>query len=90
MDHLAYFIDQLAANHSILGPTLQNIKNLVQLSSEAAWNRFAVWPPFSASDACNSGLLNPKVKYPKFHWWWSQNVTIQRTVPPDPRKYILP
>lgn len=88
MNHLAYFTDLLATNRSIPDSTLQKIKKLVQLSSDAAWNRSAVWPPFSPSDVCNTGPLNPRVKYPKFHWWWSQNVTIQSIVPSDPRKYF--
>ena len=28
------------------------------------------------------------MKYPKFHWWWGQNVVAHPVVPPDPLPYF--
>ena len=88
MNHLSYFTALLADGKTLSNQTLQRIKNLVQLSSNAAWNRSAVWPPFPSNDKCNAGPRRPAVKYPKFHWWWGQNVVAHPVVPPDPRPYF--
>ena len=88
MNHLSYFTTLLADNVTLSPPLLQRIKRLVQLSSDAAWNRSAVWPPFVQEDACNTGPLAPSVTYPKFHWWWGKNNTVQPIVPPDPGTFF--
>ena len=88
MNHLSYFTTLLADNVTLSPHLLERIKQLVQLSSDAAWNRSAVWPPFVHEDACNTGPLAPAVTFPKFHWWWGKNNTIQPVVPPDPRMFF--
>ena len=93
MLHLGYFADLLYENGSLPSATLQRINTLIEKTSDAAWNRSAVWPPFKNSmvaDSCNYGApkLNPNItKYPKFHWWWGQKVT-QQIIPPDPQRFF--
>ena len=90
MLHLGYFIDLLHNNGSLPKQTYDGVVSLIKKTSDAAWNRSAVWPPFNASmDACNVGVPkpNPNVTYPKFHWWWGQHVT-QQVAPPDPRLFF--
>ena len=90
MLHLAYFIELLHENGSLPKATLDGITSLINKTSDAAWNRSAVWPPFEkVSDVCNVGVpkLSPNISYPKFHWWWGQNVTKQITAP-DPRIFL--
>ena len=88
MNHLVYFTMLMANDPNLPSETLKRMQSLVQVSSDAAWSRSAVWPPFSRTDACNTGPLKPKVRYPKFHWWWGGNVTTQKVVPPDPHQYF--
>ena len=90
MLHLSYFIELLHENGSLPDDTLKGITSLVNKTSNAAWNRSALWPPFKPSDdICNvdTTKLNPNVSLPKFHWWWGENVTQQITAP-DPRVFI--
>ena len=91
MLHLSYFTELLYENGSLPNSTLDKIKTLVEKTSDAAWNRSAVWPTSfnKVNDACNDDgqpRFNPNITYPKFHWWWGQNVTEQITVP-DPRYF---
>ena len=88
MNHLSYFAALLADATTLPDNTMVKMKRLVQLTSDAAWNRSAVWPPFPHNDVCNVGPLVPKIKYPKFHWWWGENVTTQSIVPPDPHLFF--
>ena len=84
MLHLSYFIDLLRSSSSLSDQILAQVKIFVEKTSDAAWSRSAVWPPFNVSmDSCNVGLTHPIVNYPKFHWWWSKD-EIQQIIPPDP------
>ena len=85
MLHLAYFTEILTSKDALAAAQLMSIKKMVQSTSDAAWNRSALWPPFNkASDACNTGVSNTKNStYPKFHWWWGERKT-QQIIPPDP------
>ena len=90
MLHLGYFTELLHKNGSLPEATLEKISSLIEKTSDAAWNRSAVWPPFKVgADACSVGgpKLSPNITYPKFHWWWGQNV-IQQQIPPDPRYFF--
>ena len=90
MLHLGYFTDLLSDNGSLPNKTYNSIMALIKKTSDAAWNRSAVWPPFKkVADACNVGVpkLNPNITYPKFHWWWGSHVT-QQVTPPDPRHFF--
>ena len=88
MLHLAYFMETLANNKSLPPETFNKIKNLVEKTSDAAWTKSAVWPPFKKKDICDIGHDNPNVTYPKFHWWWGQEVVEQQILPPDPRQWF--
>ena len=91
MLHLGYFTELLYENGSLPNATLNKIRTLVERSSDTAWNRSAVWPVSfgKIGDACDLGgpKLNLNITYPKFHWWWGQRVTQQRT-PPDPHYFF--
>ena len=89
MLHLGYFTELLYKNGSLPSSTLAKIMTLIEKSSDAAWNRSAVWPPFSYDDGCSIGTsaVGPTASYPKFHWWWSENVTKQ-IIPPDPKFFF--
>ena len=90
MLHLSYFLDLLHKNGSLPDATLKGVTSLINSTSNAAWNKSALWPPFKKEDdACNVDVtkLSPNITYPKFHWWWGQNVTQQITAP-DPRFFI--
>ena len=92
MLHLGYFTELLYNNGSLPDVTFQAIVNLIEKTSDAAWNRSAVWPPFKEDDACSTGVFPPNdtANYPKFHWWWGQNVPLTRQViPPDPRYFFI-
>ena len=83
MLHLSYFIDLLRENGSLPDETLQRVKNFVSKTSDAAWSRSAVFPPFS--DICNSSPKKSSlIQYPRFHWWWGTDNVKQR-IPPDTR-----
>ena len=84
MSHLAYFTELLKENGSLPDDMFNRIKLLIEKTSDSAWTKSAVWPPFdNALDACNTGLLKPNVTYPKFHWWWGENTT-EQIMPRDP------
>jgi hypothetical protein len=90
MLHLGYFADLLVKNKSIDPHVLESIKTLVNRTSEAAWNRSAVWPPFnSVVDGCQVGVqpVDANAKLPKFHWWWGKD-QIAQVIPPDPRYFF--
>ena len=91
MLHLSYFTELLHESGSLPNATLAGIRALIEKTSDAAWNRSAVWPSSfrKVNDVCNLGepKLNPNITYPKFHWWWGQRVTEQIT-PPDPRYFF--
>lgn len=53
MLHLGYFTDLLWQNKSL---EVKDIRNLINKTSEAAWNRSAQWPPFDSTDGCNIGV----------------------------------
>lgn len=89
MLHLGYFVDILASNKSLTSDTLKKIHELIQTTSDSAWVKSAVWPPFNKPDGCQHGSA-PKDKnatYPKFHWWWGEEEDGQM-IPPDPRYYF--
>ena len=89
MLHLGYFIELLHENGSLPNETYDGVASLIKMTSDAAWNRSAVWPPFKKNaDGCNVGIpkQNPNITYPKFHWWWGQSVT-QQIAAPDPRHF---
>ena len=90
MLHLGYFTELLHKGGHLDAATLQNISKLIEMTSNAAWNRSAVWPPFKkGADGCDLGgpKPNPSITYPKFHWWWNQKVT-QQIIPPDPQRFF--
>lgn len=90
MLHLGYFADLLVQNKSMHPHVLENIRGLVNRTSDAAWNRSAVWPPFSSVvDGCQLGVTpaDPSANHPKFHWWWGKEETVQ-TIPPDPKYFF--
>ena len=86
MLHLAYFSDILSAKKALNGNMLAKIKMFVQNTSDAAWARSAVWPPFKEEDACDAGVKS-KSNFPKFHWWWGEEKTRQ-ILPPDSGLYL--
>ena len=89
MLHLGYFIDILSNNKSLPPDTLKKASDFIQTTSNSAWEKSAVWPPFNLTDGCKHGSA-PKDKnanYPKFHWWWGQDEPGQM-IPPDPRYYF--
>ena len=84
MLHLGYFTDLLSQIDLLSHENLTRIYNLVLRTSDSAWSKSAVWPPFNTSgDICNTDP-NLNTTYPKFQWWWNQKVTQQR-IPPDPK-----
>lgn len=87
MLHLAYFSDVLVSKKVLTNDHLQRIKQLVQRTSDAAWNNSAVWPPFHIKDACDAGGATSQSGSPKFHWWWAKEVKMQ-VMPPDPGLYL--
>lgn len=88
MLHLAYFTDVAVSKKALPGAKLQAIKEFVQRTSDSAWNKSAVWPPFhNTKDACNSDATSTKATSPKFHWWWMKDVTRQ-IIPPDAGLYL--
>ena len=89
MLHLGYFTDLLSRNKSLSQEALATISKLTTLTSNSAWNKSAVWPPFDASDGCDVGVqaVNPNVTLPKFKWWWRQEETKQ-AIPPDPKFFF--
>ena len=92
MVHLSYFTELLHTNGSLPSATFDAIMSLVEKTSDAAWNRSAVWPPFKVKDVCNVGVAPPtaSANYPKFHWWWGQSVQLSKQViPPDPRYFFI-
>ena len=90
MLHLGYSIELLVKNKSLAEDIIVKLSNFVQKTSDAAWNRSAVYPPFKTSDnACEIGSnpVDKGSKYPKFHWWWG-NSEVTQVTPPDPRYYF--
>ena len=85
MLHLSYFVDLLQEEFSF--DELESVKTFVQKTSDAAWTRSAVWPPFKEKDACNTNSKTLKSKYPKFHWWWGTE-TIEQIIPSSPRIFF--
>ena len=90
MLHLGYFVDLLSEVDALPFYIGRDIIQLVELTSDAAWNRSAKWPPFNTTiDVCNINGLGHKIGLPKFHWWWNHDVNISRQViPPDPRHFF--
>lgn len=89
MLHLAYFTELLVKNGSMPLDTLKRINNLVQNTSDSAWSKSAVWPPFNKTDVCSPGSapVNKNESYPKFHWWWIEKTDFDFVTPTDPAKY---
>ena len=88
MLHLSYFTELLAENGSLSAETMSKIQTFVEKTSDAAWLRSAVWPPFQTTDACNTNPTHPNVNYPKFHWWWGNKNVTQQVMPPDPSHFF--
>ena len=87
MNHLSYFTILLADGNTLSNETLAKIMKLIELTSDAAWNKSAVRPPFKKGyDVCEAGPASPNVTFPKFHWWWGQPST-QQIIPPDPHQF---
>lgn len=88
MLHLGYFIDLLTKNGSMPSDTLKRINDFIQKTSDSAWEKSAVWPPFDGSNGCayGSAPVNKSLTDPKFHWWWGKEEDDQ-LMPPDPRYY---
>ena len=86
MLHLGYFTELLVKNGSMPSDTLSKINMLVQNTSDSAWSKSAVWPPFNQSNVCKPGStpIVKKLKYPKFHWWWGEKVDFDSSNPADP------
>jgi len=89
MLHLGYYVDVLTERHALTQPQLAAIKKFVQVTSDSAWNKSAVWPPFKKGyDACDTGISQVKnPTFPKFHWWWGKDST-QQIMPPDPMLFF--
>ena len=90
MLHLGYFTELLATSGDLPDNLLKRIHSLVQNTSNAAWTKSAVYPPFKGiNNGCDPGSkpINVKAKLPKFHWWWNNN-QVQQAIPPDPRYYF--
>ena len=85
MNHLSYFTTLLADSGDLSSATIARIMKFVEQTSDTAWSKSAVQPPFK--DACNIGPSNPNITYPKFHWWWGEE-TAQQIIPPDPRLFF--
>ena len=90
MLHLGYFVDLLTQVDSLPFYVLQDIKTMVELTSDSAWNRSALWPPFNTKyDACNVNGPSQNSTFPKFHWWWHNNASVSKQImPPDPRYFF--
>ena len=89
MIHLSYFTEVLVETDSIPFYLLENLKTLVELSSNAAWTNSIIFPPFKEPDVCNVNGLSSKSSAPKFHWWWEQELpTHVQRIPPDPRYFF--
>lgn len=91
MLHLGYFVDVLAKNKSLPVDTLMKVNDFVQKTSDSAWTKSAVWPPFNNSNGCNHGSApqDKNANYPKFHWWWGKDIDDPgQMMPPDPRYYF--
>lgn len=90
MLHLGYFTELLVKNGSMPSDTLKTIKSFVQNTSDSAWSKSAVWPPFNKTNVCQPGSapINRNASYPKFHWWWGENVEYYPINPPDPGHYF--
>lgn len=89
MLHLGYFTELLVQNRSMPAATLDKINTLMQKTSESAWSKSAVKPPFDSSNICQPGSA-PNVKnasFPKFHWWWGSDQVAQ-IMPPDPNLFF--
>ena len=89
MLHLGYFTELLFENKTLPDTSLKAILALVEKTSDAAWNKSAIWPPFNAIDGCGIGTTDSTstTNYPKFHWWWDQKVNKQ-VIPPDPKFFF--
>ena len=90
MLHLGYFTELLVKNGSMPTDTLKNINSFVQATSDSAWSKSAVWPPFNTTDdVCKPGSapLIKNASYPKFNWWWRENVDVDDVTPSDPGYY---
>ena len=88
MLHLGYFTELLAETDSLGFYDLQNIKTLIKLSSDSAWQKSSVWPPFKqGEDVCNTNGVSANSKLPKFNWYWGEKNTKQ-VIPPDPRYFF--
>lgn len=91
MLHLGYFMELLVEHNSLHPEDFEHVKSLVNNTSDAAWKKSAVWPPFDSGpyDGCNIGVqaADPGANYPKFHWWWGKEETLQ-LIPPDPRYFF--
>ena len=87
MAHLGYFTELLVRNKSMPAGTLEKINTLVQKTSDSAWNKSSVRPPFDDSNMCHPGSSAVGVDYPKFHWWWGSD-KVNQIIPPDPSTYF--
>ena len=98
--HLSYFAETLWKSNALSPDAHTKLLSMVAKSSNNAWQRSAVFPPFKKIvDVCSyeysedhsqnvddENLLDPSVNitFPKFHWWWSANNASIET-PPDTR-----
>ncbi len=87
MIHLSYFTELLSDDPNLPADVLDKIKKLTSATSDSAWTKSSVWPPFILNDACNTNGLSSKSSYPKFHWWWGEDV-LQQIMPPDPQLFF--
>lgn len=87
MLHLSYFLELLHEEPNVPKDTLDKVATLISTTSDAAWNRSALWPPFNKSyDVCDVDAQENAI-FPKFHWWWGKNIT-QQITSPDPRLFF--
>lgn len=86
MLHLGYFTELLVKNGSMPSDVLEKITEFVRNTSDSAWSKSALWPPFNKSNVCQPGSepVNKNGVYPKFHWWWGEKAEYQATSPADP------
>ena len=88
INHLSYFTTVLADSGVLPLTTQERIMKFVELTSDTAWNRSVVRPPFKNDDVCNINPNEQNITYPKFHWWWNEDTTNQQILPPDPQLFF--
>ena len=82
--HLTYFAQTLRKSRALDDDALTKVRSIATKSSENAWTKSRVAPPFNATaDACDDGVKRKNSTFSKYHWWWTtSNVSLE--TPPNP------